>query len=310
MCFFFGNNDDATKKKQKSKKATRVGTSTNTRGMSETKTKTRAVTKTQHNAPTKTITTVQQKTRTPVDLQRTDPKTHGGESERTDVNGPKLDEGVARAMMDFVDATVAKGIGGLKKEYERIGQSKAQASRAFKDNALKNRYGNIPCFDFNRVVLSYQSPPESDYIHANRFESKIAALNSTFICTQAPTDRTINDFWRMVWQEKPKFIVMLCRLLENKKPKCSLYWPERKGERKTYGTVAVTNEGDGGKGNEPVFDIEKFRVEADDNEIIVKHIRWLDWPDFGIPKSGLGMLRVLRKIDMDKGTAIVHCSAG
>lgn len=30
----------------------------------------------------------------------------------------------------------------------------------------------------------------------------------------------------------------------------------------------------------------------------------------GIPKTGLGMLRVLRKIEVDKGDAIVHCSAG
>jgi len=116
----------------------------------------------------------------------------------------------------------------------------------------------------------------------------------------------------MVWQEKPKFIVMLCKLFENKKPKCALYWPEHKGDKKDYGKVSVTNMGDGGKGREKVFDTETFSVTADGQEIIVKHIRWLDWPDFGIPKTGLGMLRVLRKIEIEgKGSpAIVHCSAG
>lgn len=78
-----------------------------------------------------------------------------------------------------------------------------------------------------------------------------------------------------MWQEKPKYIVMLCRLFENKKPKCAPYWPENKGDTKVYGTVTVTNEGDGGKGNEQVFDIEKFRVSAEDGEIVVKQVRCL-----------------------------------
>lgn len=114
----------------------------------------------------------------------------------------------------------------------------------------------------------------------------------------------------MVWQEKPKYIIMLCRLVENGKSKCAEYWPTNKGDTKIYGTITVTNEGDGGKGTEAVFNIEKFRVCAEGKEIVVRQIRWLDWPDFGIPKTGLGMLRVLRKMDNDKGTAIVHCSAG
>lgn len=153
---------------------------------------------------------------------------------------------------------------------------------------------DVYCFDHNRVVLTYEVPPESDYIHANRcartspilyknhlrFKSKLADLKSNFILTQGPTDRTINDFWRMVWQEKPKYIVMLCKVLENNKPKCAEYWPPVNGT-KTYGSIAVTNTGNAKKTKEAVYDMEKFSVRAEGKEIEVNHIRWLNWPDFG-----------------------------
>ncbi|VDK33195.1 unnamed protein product [Anisakis simplex] len=54
-------------------------------------------------------------------------------------------------------------------------------------------------------------------------------------------DATINDFWRMVWQEKPKSIIMLCKLVEGGKPKCAKYFPEKHGETKQFGKVTVQN---------------------------------------------------------------------
>ena len=47
-----------------------------------------------------------------------------------------------------------------------------------------------------------------------------------FICTQAPIESTIDDFWRMVWQANVDAIVMLCGITEKGKPKLTQYWPE------------------------------------------------------------------------------------
>lgn len=54
-------------------------------------------------------------------------------------------------------------------------------------------------------------------------------------------DSTVNDFWRLVWQEKPKAIVMLCKVIEGGRQKCFQYFPLNEGETKQYGKVTVQN---------------------------------------------------------------------
>ncbi|KIH46508.1 Protein-tyrosine phosphatase, partial [Ancylostoma duodenale] len=68
---------------------------------------------------------------------------------------------------------------------------------------------DVFCTDETRVVLSWP-PGKNDYIHAN----------------WAPTKNTVEDFWRMIWQEQCKSIVMLCNIMECGKKKCEQYWPE------------------------------------------------------------------------------------
>ena len=43
-----------------------------------------------------------------------------------------------------------------------------------------------------------------------------------YIATQGPLESTMNDFWRMVWEQKSRCIVMLCQLEENEKAGISL----------------------------------------------------------------------------------------
>ena len=53
-----------------------------------------------------------------------------------------------------------------------------------------------------------------------------------------PLNKTLVDFWRLVWQEKPSVIVMVTNVKEENKIKCQQYWPD--SESKDYGPFKVT----------------------------------------------------------------------
>ncbi|KAI6169988.1 Receptor-type tyrosine-protein phosphatase T [Aphelenchoides bicaudatus] len=106
------------------------------------------------------------------------------------------------SMENFAASLARKEIEGLKAEFKELQalQPPDAPYTEFTAGKGKNRYDNIVCFDRTRVVLTYQVPPESSYIHANWVGSSIVKLTNKYICTQGPMDNTINDFWRMIWQ--------------------------------------------------------------------------------------------------------------
>lgn len=90
---------------------------------------------------------------------------------------------------------------------------------------------------------------------------------------------TIEDFWRMVWQERAITIFMLCDIQEENKVKCAPYWPQcedetldemqllsvcniqigRHGEAEFETIVLEVTEKDD-------FDKEQFLIQTDDDE--------------------------------------------
>ncbi|KAK6104032.1 Protein-tyrosine phosphatase family protein [Brugia pahangi] len=227
---------------------------------------------------------------------------------------PKKKSSSDQALEKFALATVAKKIDGLRAEFATLKTfvPTATSQEAFDRNKDCNRYNNIICYDHTRVVLKFNVPPDRDYIHANYVRTSLCNLPNNFICTQGPMDSTVNDFWRLVWQEKPKTIVMLCKVIECGKQKCSQYFPLNQGETKQYGKIIVKNVRKTSSPSEKVFEAIQMNINVKGNPAIVLTLfKWLDWPDFGVPTSGMGMLRILRQIrDQPRSTAIIHCSAG
>ncbi|MFH4984709.1 hypothetical protein AB6A40_011418 [Gnathostoma spinigerum] len=132
--------------------------------------------------------------------------------------------------------------------------------------------------------------------------------DKVFIATQGPLETTISDFWRLAFQENVTTILMLCKVVENGKPKCVQYWPPEQGSYKNYGCMFVNNKK---VEKEDKFHTYTLEILPDgcSNSNIVKLIHMMDWPDRGVPASGLTILRLLRLI-LPGGPCIVHCSAG
>ncbi|KAF5403142.1 hypothetical protein PHET_03583 [Paragonimus heterotremus] len=108
-------------------------------------------------------------------------------------------------------------------------------------NRQKNRYANVIAYDHSRVVLQCTSPndPDSDYINANYLDGY--RKQNAYIATQGPLSHTINDFWRMVWEQRSAMIVSMTRLEERARVKCEQYWPGNGNS-----TVVVAAPGGGG----------------------------------------------------------------
>lgn len=69
------------------------------------------------------------------------------------------------------------------------------------ENILKNRYPEIKCYDQTRVLLSKEVNGElSDYINADH----VISYDKRFICAQSPLNQTIDDFWRMIYEQECK----------------------------------------------------------------------------------------------------------
>ena len=81
---------------------------------------------------------------------------------------------------------------------------------------FKNRYKNIYPYDGTRVKLSMKpGVNRSDYINAICVDSYM--FKDMFIATQASLEGTIDDFWRIIWEENSQTVVLLSKEYEGGK---------------------------------------------------------------------------------------------
>ena len=51
--------------------------------------------------------------------------------------------------------------------------------------------------------------------------------------------KTLVDFWRLIWQERPVCIVMVTNLKERNRRKCDQYWPNDITESENFGPFSI-----------------------------------------------------------------------
>ncbi|XP_015930334.2 tyrosine-protein phosphatase 10D isoform X2 [Parasteatoda tepidariorum] len=192
---------------------------------------------------------------------------------------------------------------------KHVGRDKPCNAADLPVNRPKNRFTNILPYDHSRVKLMPSDDEEgSDYINANY----IPGYNSPreFIVTQGPLHSTRDDFWRMIWEQNCRAIVMLTRCVEKGREKCDHYWPYDT-QPAYYGDIQVTilNESQYSK-----WTISEFKVSRGDQSRIVRHYHFTTWPDFGVPDPPQTLVKFVRtfrdRIPPDNKPVVVHCSAG
>eukprot|EP01099_Mayorella_cantabrigiensis_P001148 TRINITY_DN1486_c0_g1_i1.p1 TRINITY_DN1486_c0_g1~~TRINITY_DN1486_c0_g1_i1.p1 ORF type:complete len:348 (+),score=51.10 TRINITY_DN1486_c0_g1_i1:75-1046(+) len=199
-----------------------------------------------------------------------------------------------------------------KLEFENNIRSSSTDEASKECNLGKIRHKNVVPFDTTRVKLKgIEGIEGSDFINAS-FISEGPGKYPRFIATQGPMLETLNDFWRMIWEQKSRIIVMLTREEEDGRVKVDHYWPD--DAPTTYGRLVVTPEN---VKHQDDFISQRFKVESlDETNEPAHHVtqfRYFGWPDHGVPDQTTtirALIKAMREIDDQKSPIVAHCSAG
>lgn len=180
-----------------------------------------------------------------------------------------------------------------------------------------NRYINILPNPHTRVRLEKISGRDtSGYINAN-YISGYSGTVREYIATQGPTPETAGSFWRMVWEQDSRAIVMVTGIVERGIDKCFRYWPsvlynetEEVGHVIHEGIRIQVQAGFRKDG----YITSKLKVTRNGETREIWHF-WFDaWPDHGVPKRTDQVVHMLRACrawsENPQHPWIVHCSAG
>ncbi|XP_052099274.1 uncharacterized protein LOC127733869 [Mytilus californianus] len=178
----------------------------------------------------------------------------------------------------------------------------------------KNRFANVLPFPHSRVKLQ-KIPGEdfSDYINANYITGYKEDLRA-YIATQAPLSSTAGDFWRMVWEQQSRVILMLTDMDERGQPRCIPYWPEKTGmeNRLTYSDFIITLKK---KEVHQEYIVSVLEIKDIENNLVreVRHFWYTCWPSDSTPEpiSLVKFVLDTRPYYEDSGApVVVHCSPG
>lgn len=171
-------------------------------------------------------------------------------------------------------------------------------------NVSKNRSLDRLPYNQTRVFLAHNNgPPGADYINASLITLR---GDNKYIAAQGPLGTTVNDFWRMIMQQKCTVIVAMTTEASDAAP----YWPEQGSIR--YGDVSVSLE------SEVVhtgYIVRHLSVSMSGTSRDIMHFQYLDWPDesegHDIDTSTFLAMRreILQHEDISVPT-LVHCATG
>ncbi|KAM8949440.1 receptor-type tyrosine-protein phosphatase V-like [Lycaon pictus] len=198
-------------------------------------------------------------------------------------------------------------------ELKEVGKEQPRLEAEHPANATKNRYPHVLPYDHSRVRLSQlDGEPHSDYINASFIPGYTDPQE--FIATQGPLRKTVEDFWRLVWEQQVHVIVMLTVGMENGRVLCEHYWPVG-STPVTHGHITVHL-----LAEEPEDEWTKreFQLQhrAQRRPRTVTQLQFTTWPDHGVPEAPsapLAFVQLAReqaRATRGLGPVLVHCRRG
>ncbi|XP_065448416.1 receptor-type tyrosine-protein phosphatase V-like isoform X6 [Chrysemys picta bellii] len=221
-----------------------------------------------------------------------------------------------QSFKQYYEAKMANANHGFFQEFEElkeVGKEQPKVEAELPANVSKNRYPHVLPYDHSRVRLSLlREEPHSDYINANYVPGYTSPQE--FIVTQGPLKKTIEDFWRLVWEQSVCNIIMLTVGMENGRVLCDHYWPSELSPV-SYGHIRVDLLS---HSSADEWTTRTFKLWHEDlqEERRVTHLHYTAWPDHGIPESTASLMAFLdlarghMQTAKGSGPTLVHCSAG
>lgn len=198
------------------------------------------------------------------------------------------------------------------------------------EKGTKNRYKDMLPYDHSRVRLQNVLPGECDYINASHIKSSLSQRH--YIASQAPVPATIEDFWRVVWEQGVQVIVMLTAEHDGGQRKSHPYW------NGSYGSYVAAVHGmneipldSSGHDNDAAAKvlIRSITVSRSGLSREITQVHYSNWPDVGVPTDPAHLLGVLKICSGavqshhqnlrdgfhpshggEEQPVLVHCSAG
>lgn len=164
------------------------------------------------------------------------------------------------------------------------------------DFKTQNRYNDVLPYKHNLVKV------EDDLgsnVYVNGSYINIPIKNGgerAFIAASAPVEKSLNNFWEMIYQNKVTLVIMLCNLKE-KKEVCEKYWDE---EVKEFGDVKIKMSNTTEIGEAIIKREFEVTYKDQDDIMIVTQLHHTNWPDDNAPHTDeIGDIDLLLKHTFD-----------
>ncbi|XP_071484622.1 tyrosine-protein phosphatase non-receptor type 23-like [Diadema antillarum] len=180
--------------------------------------------------------------------------------------------------------------------------------------SVKNTHPDIMPYDHNRVCLR---GARDDYINGS-FVQDLVPSGPCFIATQAPLQRSVADFWLMVYEQQASIVVMLLS-----KPATGTgsfnfvtYWPEDRGAPLKFGDISLSLQSKRTTDYHVERIIHLTHLPTRQMRTIT-HLQFTAWPEFGVPATPGVLLQFISEVQnyhtqqrKHQIPLVVHCSAG